>query len=572
MKRAISSVLALAMVAALLAIFAGVASAQADPGKGQITAVNGTAATVTVTATDGTNTVDLGSGLDLGSAGPATIVAPGTYTVTFTDDADGSTVVASYQLTVDAVTAWNVVAGYADPADTNATNAAAYPVDLNAAAPVVVFSNSSEVAVTVTPGDVAVAQGAQSGPQAPADFTITTPAGATVDAALSGAAATSYTDVVVVGTDDIPMQATLTIADLAALKASLEPAPGGVAVPDVVGQTEADANSAITGAGLVAAKTEAADDTVPEGDVVSQDPAGGTEVAEGSTVTIVVSTGPDTPANVPVPDVSGKPAADAQAELEAAGFTVTTEELDSETVEAGLVIETNPSAGTEVAEGTEVKMIVSTGLGDVVVPDFTGMTTEEATKAAEDAGLTIKFVEDAGNPDPEGVVVSQDPTGGTTVEADTEVVAQLSPAVEDALVILTLDPSWLLTVSGINFQPGSTVDLSVVDTDMDARATVGDDGSWVATVDLFEVQDEAELLLVIGTAADGSDYEATFKIPVGEESSGTPVWVWIILGLLVVGIVALGIKIFSGGDSSDGDDQPTGDDTPGTDTPTTEAN
>jgi len=64
-----------------------------------------------------------------------------------------------------------------------------------------------------------------------------------------------------------------------------------VTVPDVRGMTEADANAAITNAGLVVAKTEA-EDSSPAGTVISQDPIGGTTVDRGSTVNIVVSTGP----------------------------------------------------------------------------------------------------------------------------------------------------------------------------------------------------------------------------------------------------------------------------------------
>lgn len=576
MKRTISSVLALAMVAALLAIFAGAANAQTESGMGQITAVNGTAATVTATATDGTNTVDLGSDLGTGVVGTPTLVAPGAYTITFTDDADGSTVVASYDLTVDAVTAWTVVSGYGDP-----DNAMAYPVTFDVTVPAVSFANSATVDVTVEPGVATIPSGAQMGTYDPAVYTLTTAGGGSATADVTGVPDTSYTEVVAVGDDAAIVAAVVTIDDLAALKASLEPGTSQVAVPDVTGQTEADANAAITGAGLVAAKTEAPSDSVAAGSVISQSPDAGTMVDTGTNVDIVVSTGPDAPTTVPVPDVTGKSAADAQAELEAAGFTVVSEEQSSMDVEAGLVIETNPSAGTEVATGTEVKMIVSSGAGDIVIPDFVGMTQEEATKAAEDAGLTITFVEDADNPDPEGIIVSQDPTAGATAEAGSEVVAQLAPKLEDAWVILTLSPERVLTASGINFQPGTTVDLLVLETDKDAKATVQDDGSWAATADLSDVQNEAELLLVTGTAADGSAYESTFKIPaagestdeptdevvtVDEESSGISVWVWIILGLLVVAIVLLAIKMFGGGDTTGGDDATGGD------APTTESN
>ncbi|MEA2024171.1 MAG: Stk1 family PASTA domain-containing Ser/Thr kinase [Actinomycetota bacterium] len=69
-----------------------------------------------------------------------------------------------------------------------------------------------------------------------------------------------------------------------------------VTVPDVIGETEATAKTAIEGAGLVFAKTEAESDTVAAGDVISQDPdSAAGDVDKGTTVTVVVSTGSPTP-------------------------------------------------------------------------------------------------------------------------------------------------------------------------------------------------------------------------------------------------------------------------------------
>ncbi|MCL1694157.1 MAG: PASTA domain-containing protein [Actinomycetia bacterium] len=573
MKRTISSVLALAMVAALLAIFAGAANAQTDEGKAQLTAVNGMlGTTVSVTAVNNTTgmSYDLGQDLAEGADGAPAMVDPGAYTATFND---GSADIATYDFNIGGVQVWTVVSGYGD------NGAYAYSVLPNLTLPAVVFENSASVAVDVQPGVGELDPGVQMGNYEPALYTLTTTGGASVDADVTGVPDTSYTDLIAVGDDTTILSAVVTIDDLAALLASLEPGTSQVAVPDVVGQTEADATTAITGAGLVAAATAVPSDTVPEGSVISQAPDAGAMVDAGTNVNIDVSTGPDAPDTVPVPDVAGKAAADAQAELEAAGFTVVTEEQPSMDVEAGLVIETNPSAGTEVATGETVTMIVSSGAGEIIVPNFVGMNQDDATKAAEDAGLTITFVEDPENPDPEGIVASQEPVAGSKVEEGSEVVAQLAPKLDDAWVILTLNPNRLLTASGINFLPGSTVDLTVVDADKGATATVQSNGSWVTTADLSDVQNDAEHLLVVGTAADGSAYEATFKIPaagestdeptdqvpveIEEESSGVSVWVWIVLGLLVVAIVLLGIKMFGGGDSTGGDD------TTGGDAPTT---
>jgi hypothetical protein len=65
-----------------------------------------------------------------------------------------------------------------------------------------------------------------------------------------------------------------------------------VAVPSVVGETQAAATSAITGAGLVLGTvTTQSSSTVPSGSVISESPAAGTQVSTGSAVNLVVSSG-----------------------------------------------------------------------------------------------------------------------------------------------------------------------------------------------------------------------------------------------------------------------------------------
>jgi beta-lactam-binding protein with PASTA domain len=70
---------------------------------------------------------------------------------------------------------------------------------------------------------------------------------------------------------------------------------GSVSVPNVVGDTQAAAGTAITGAGLtVGTVTQAASATVASGEVISENPAAGASAASGSAVALVVSTGPQT--------------------------------------------------------------------------------------------------------------------------------------------------------------------------------------------------------------------------------------------------------------------------------------
>ena len=584
MKRVVSSLLALGMIAAMLSVAVASAVAQAPVPSGQITVVNGIPRPVNVTtvAEDGT-VIDLGSNLDQGDVGRPTALPAGTYTIEFFD---GNSVAASYTLPVKAQTVWNVVSGYAnpsDPIDPGARLAVAYTVH-DEPTPAVTVANSSETEVTVMPAGTSVPQGNLVAMPDNSPIELTTPGGSSVPVDLSGAPATSYSMAVAVGPDAGLIVATVTIANLAQLRDDLAgtepptttvppttiPPVTEVPVPDVVGETEADATSAITDVGLVTGTSEGSSEDVAEGIVISQDPASGTEVADGSTVNIVVSTGPPPPALVPVPDVVGQDVAEATETLEAEGFVVEIAEEESDTVETDIVIGSNPSAGTEVAEGTTVVLSVSTGLGDVVVPDFSGMTISEATTTAEEVGLAITFVEDPNSPDPEGIVISQNPEEGTTVEAGTEVVAQLSPAFADAWTILVVDDDRELTVTGINFKFNTSTVSIVVDTTISRTTGVGQSGSWATKIDISGLDDSEHLLQVTGTAEDGSAYEQTFKIPAsGEstdqaesaasESNGFPWWGWLIIGLLIVAVVAIGIKVF--GSSGDDDGQAPGADT-----------
>ena len=136
--------------------------------------------------------------------------------------------------------------------------------------------------------------------------------------------------------------------------------PNSVSVPNVVGDTQAAASTAITGAGLaVGAVNSQSSSTVASGKVISETPAAATSVATGSAVTLVVSSGP---APVNVPNVVGDTQAAASAALTAAGLTtgtVTTQ--SSSTVASGKVISENPAAATSVAKGSAVALVVSSG-------------------------------------------------------------------------------------------------------------------------------------------------------------------------------------------------------------------
>ncbi len=133
-----------------------------------------------------------------------------------------------------------------------------------------------------------------------------------------------------------------------------------VTVPNVVGMAQGDAQSAIAAAKLiVGAITQANSATVPVGSVISQNPLAGTLVAEGSSVSLVISTGP---VMVSVPNVVGMTQAVATSTITSAKLAVgAITEANSATVPVGSVISQNPAAGISVPEGSSVDLVVSLG-------------------------------------------------------------------------------------------------------------------------------------------------------------------------------------------------------------------
>lgn len=123
-------------------------------------------------------------------------------------------------------------------------------------------------------------------------------------------------------------------------------------VPEVSGMSQSEAERALTDAGLTPAVVDSQySSSVPAGVVLSQENTSDPMVP-GSTVNLVVSLGPDL---VEVPDVTGKPAKDAIAELEAAGFDVD-HSIPSVLLDDAKVSSQNPSGGEEVERGSTVKI------------------------------------------------------------------------------------------------------------------------------------------------------------------------------------------------------------------------
>ena len=192
--------------------------------------------------------------------------------------------------------------------------------------------------------------------------------------------------------------------------------PEQVVVHDVVGLDAATAAARLQNQGLDP-NIERVRSERREGIVLRQDPQPREEVDEGSEVTLIVSDGPG---EATVPDVAGRSRRTAERRIEEAGFRARVREEPSDTVREGRVIETEPSANSQLERGQPVTLVVSTGPEQVEVPDVRGRSRSEAESALEDAGLETRVTRQESDEDP-GTVLSQQPAPGTQVDRGSEV-------------------------------------------------------------------------------------------------------------------------------------------------------
>ena len=142
---------------------------------------------------------------------------------------------------------------------------------------------------------------------------------------------------------------------------------GNVNVPDVTGLTCSAATSKLSSASLKATCTDAPSDTVPSGQVISQNPTGGSQAPQGTTVQLQVSSGPS---QVQVPDVSNSDWPTAQQTLKGLGLKAERVRClpTDPTTPDGLVVGTDPPAGTMVDKGTSVTVYVANSTATTACP------------------------------------------------------------------------------------------------------------------------------------------------------------------------------------------------------------
>ena len=165
---------------------------------------------------------------------------------------------------------------------------------------------------------------------------------------------------------------------------------------------------------------EQTDATVEKGYVISQSVDDGTAITKDTAITIVISSGKEMTS---VPNVVNYEDSQATTLLEEAGLKVTHGYAYDDNVEKDHVISSDPVAGTEVEEGSTVKIIISNGKEQkkVVVPNLEGMSEADAAAKLTELNLVGAPTYEYSDTVKEGQVISQDPVVNTEVDEQSTV-------------------------------------------------------------------------------------------------------------------------------------------------------
>lgn len=204
-----------------------------------------------------------------------------------------------------------------------------------------------------------------------------------------------------------------------------EHGPGSyIPLPITDGRAASDVRADLEALGLKVTEEQAFSDEVVPGVVISSLPASASSTHKYSTVTLVVSKGPDLRL---VPHVVNTPITEAMLALERVGLKVGEQKEDwSEDVPAQSVISQSEPADSKLKVGSSVDLVISKGREPRNVPALANMTTEEAKTALDELALTIEVREAHSDSVEKGRVISQEPAPDTQLYRGDKVSVTIS--------------------------------------------------------------------------------------------------------------------------------------------------
>ncbi|GAC66745.1 Stk1 family PASTA domain-containing Ser/Thr kinase [Gordonia soli] len=261
-----------------------------------------------------------------------------------------------------------------------------------------------------------------------------------------------------------------------------------VPVPTIAGQSATEARNLLEKSGFRVKQLEEPSPDVSVGNATRSTPAENVLAAEGSEVTLYISTGPQ---RHQMPDLRGQTPDEAEKALKVLGFTdVRRNRVDSTSELRDKVVGTTPPTGTESPVNAAVVIQVGNGPKQITIPNLVGQTEDQARAVLRQLGVDMVAV--AGDSElPAGRIVSSSPSSGDTAEQDNPVQVTISRGnmfvmpnlrgktaqqAQAALDQAGWDDS-TLTQSRRNVPLGSSDDGKVIGQDPNAGSKVRKDGS-----------------------------------------------------------------------------------------------
>jgi eukaryotic-like serine/threonine-protein kinase len=212
---------------------------------------------------------------------------------------------------------------------------------------------------------------------------------------------------------------------------------------------------------------------VAKGDVIKTDPAIGTSAKRGATVTMIVSTGP---VMIAVPQVTGLTQAAAESALKKAGLTPgQVSSAASSTIGLGVVISTNPVAGTAWPQDKPVGLTVSAG---PPLPNLVGQQFQDAQGEAQQGGYQLQEQADSNSNQPAGTITGQQPAAGQPISQGEVVTVQVSTGppevtIPDVQGLSVQDATAALEQAGFQVQVNQGIGGRVASTSPSGQAPKG---------------------------------------------------------------------------------------------------
>lgn len=276
---------------------------------------------------------------------------------------------------------------------------------------------------------------------------------------------------------------------------------GTITIPKFIGMNITDARAEY-GDKLIFVTQEENNDEYAEGIIFEQSIEEGEIKKEGVEIELKVSKGPKTEI---IPDLTNQTFEDARNQLEKLGFSASETLQNSDDVDEGRVIKTNPAVNEEAAVGSTIKVFVSKGplQKTVKVPDVLGKTSGDAKAILEKNKLTVTLEDIDTDEVEKGKVVSQSISEGQYVDVNTEIVLQISTG-EAATATVSIPLNIPIGAWG-NYVVNVSVNGSLVNTQ-----NIDDAERWAGGNISVEVSGKGEETVVLSVTCAASGKTSTY--------------------------------------------------------------